>query len=138
MIEKQIDGIFLLPHGHAILPAYKAESVTQLQQKRLQPGNQPVFQLALFHCSSQTQKVQAVGTLEHLVGLLRKMFWQGQRKVVGFLFLGGMLIRTGLDLIQQHAPRPAIAGRRPKIPEPGGGVFDLLQDFDMVPPRNWA
>lgn len=46
MVEKQVNEVLLLAQGDAVLAADKAEAVAELEQERLQAGDQPVFELA--------------------------------------------------------------------------------------------
>lgn len=61
---------------------------------------------------------------------------QGEVDVVRFLLGHGELEGAGLDLIEQHIARPAETGGGAQIPEARGGGFDLLEDLDVVAPRD--
>ena len=57
---------------------------------------------------------------------------------MGLLFRHGAFVGPGLDLVEQHIPRPTEAGGGAKIPEPGGGGGELVEDEAVMSPRNFC
>lgn len=84
------------------------------------------------------EKLQVVPALEHLVRLLRKVLRQGHFEVVGLLLFHRPLIRARLDLGQQHAAAPAALRGGAQVVEPGGGVFHLVDQQEVVSPGNFC
>jgi hypothetical protein len=82
-----------------MLTANETEAVTQFKQKGLQPRDKPVFEFPLFHGLAQSQKIQAVGTLEHFICLFGKVLRQCEIKVVTLLLCCRPFVGTCFDLV---------------------------------------
>ena len=53
---------------------------------------------------------------------------------MGLLFLHRAFVGASLDLIEQHVATPAALGRGAEVIEAAGGIVDLAQHKDMMPP----
>ena len=80
------------------------------------------------------QKLQVVAALECFVGLFRQMFGQGGGEIVHLLLQTRALVRTALDLVQQHVAAPSEFGCGTQVVELFPDILDLGEQVRMVPP----
>jgi hypothetical protein len=71
-----------------------------------------------------SEEFQAVGVLDHLIGLLGEVLRKDEAEVVGFLVGDRALVGAGLDLVEQDVARPPEAGGGMEIPEELGSRLD--------------
>ena len=103
----------------------------------MQARDEPVFEFAFLDRLAEAEEVETVGAFQHLVGLLRVVFREGEVEVVCFLVRDGALIGTGLDLVEQDIARPAETGGGAEIPQPGGGFGELVEDQEVLAPGDF-
>jgi len=138
VVEQEVDGVFLLPCRDPVLATDEAEPVAQLQQELLKPGNQAGLELTLPDGPADPEEFQAVGALDHLVGLLGKVLRKREAEVVGFLVGDRALVGAGLDLVEQDVARPPEAGGGMEIPEAGRGIGNLVENDQVLAPWDFC
>jgi len=136
VVEKEIAVVFFATEDEPVLAPDETKAVAQRQNEGTQARDKPVLQLAFAHGPAEAEKFEVVAALERFLGLLGKVFREGGREVVRLARSEGTLESPGLDLVEQDVAGTAEPRGGAEVVEAGGGGFDLLDDLDVVPPRD--
>src|SRR5262249_6123286 len=134
VVEKQVHEILLVPKRQPVLSPDKAKAVAQFQDELLQPPDQVILQLAFLQRAAKAEEFEIVAAFERFLRLLRKMRRQRPSEIVRLFLRARPLISGGLDLVQQDVARPAELRGGLEVVKPGGGSFDLFQQFQVMTP----
>lgn len=96
--------------------------------------HQSEFKVTFPRPMAEGEEVEIVGILDDLLGKIGLRVRQGVFEVGDGLAVA--LVGGGLDLENEDAARPAVFEGLGRIPKPGGGVLDFLDQDDVVAPRN--
>jgi len=132
VVEEKVDLEVGVAHFERHLPAHEGEPGAELQKKALDVVHERLLDCALPSRVGGAEEVKEVRVLEDLGGEVRL----GGRQRVPEVGDGLALARVGttVDLEHQDAVRPTVLHRLPSVPEPFGGVVELLQERDVVIP----
>ncbi len=134
MIEKQVESKILIAHFEKDLSADESKSAAELKQEMLNMVDKRLLNVVLFPGIRCTQKIKQIRVFEYLhrhVGILR---WKCKRKVIGGFTLS--LMKAAIKLYCKDITTPTIFHGFLDIPEPLTQRFKLLQNANVVPPRN--
>lgn len=134
MIEKEIQIEIVATEFEVDLPADEGEAGAELDEKLAEMLHQPEFEIPLPRHMAEGEETEVVGILDDLLGQVGLGIGQGLLEIGDGLAVA--LVKAGFDLEREDVPRPAVFQSLRRIPEAGGGVFDFLNEDDVVEPRN--
>ena len=133
VVEEQIEEEVLVADLEVDLASDEGEAGAEFKEEVLDMGDQASFQFFFATATIGADEVEEVGIFEDLGGKVRVC----RRQSGGEIVLGFALaeVLACLDLVDEDGLGPAVAGGGFGIPEAGGGIGELVEQGDIVTPR---
>ena len=134
MIEEKVEIVVRSADVEMHLTPDECEAGAEFEEECFNVLQQAHFDRTLVGVVAETEEVEEVGVLGDLLCEVRLR----RRERLGEIGDGFALafMKRGADLQGQDVATPAVLGGPPGIPEADGAVFYLLDEDDVVEPRN--